>query len=67
MALNLCIHLENSYLLNLITAKGFSSQEGWGIVETGGIEHGVDILDKMQYSVNGEPWEVIPTTLPGMN
>ena len=54
------------HLTLIITIPGYSNQADWGVVEMGGYDGTLGYgLDRMEYSEDGETWEVIPTTIPG--
>ena len=59
----------NSYLYSSIsiTIKGHSYHEGLGLFQTGG-QNGVVDLDTVDFSSDGETWELLPTKIPdGLN
>ena len=57
------IYFMSLYFNLLIANQGYSSHGDGGVIEVGG-HHGGSI-DTMEYSEDGETWEIIPTTVPG--
>ena len=59
-------HLNNNCYFNSsisITIKAHSYQEGLGLFQTGGAD-GVADVDTVDFSPDGETWEMLPTKIP---